>query len=123
MKLPEGMPDLPNPIVEMAESGVGEPTRIVKLVPPDHYADGTRAHVHFDPIEGASKYTIWCGAYPNGAGAVNMTPGGVTSGALMYGMRPEVKLYYWVIWEDANGQRSRPSPAHAQVLIDQFKEK
>ena len=30
---------------------------------------------------------------------------------------------YWVIWEDAGGQKSPPSAAHEQVLIDQFKEK
>ena len=123
MKLPEGMPDLPNPIAELAESGLGEPTRIIKLVPPNNHADGTRAHVHFEPVEGAAKYFIWCSAYPHGTGAVNLTPAGATNGALMHGMRPEIKLFYFVIWEDANGQKSLPSTAHEQVLIDQFKEK
>jgi len=123
MKLPEGMPDLPNPIVELAQSGIGEPTRIVKLVPPNNHADGTRAHVHFEPVEGAAKYFIWCSAYLNGTGAVNLTPAGATNGALIHGMRPAVKFFYFVIWEDANGQKSLPSPAHEQVLIDQFKEK
>jgi len=122
MKLPP-MPELPNPITEMAEAGVGEPTRITKLVPPNNHADGTRAHVHFEQIEGAKKYYVWCGPYPDGRGAVNVTPPGTANGALVHGLRPEVKLYYWVIWEDASGQKSPPSPAHEQALIDQFKEK
>ena len=122
MKLPQRI-DLPNPIAKMATSGVGAATRITKLVPPNNHADGTRAHVHFEPIEGAARYYIWCGPYPDGRGAVNVTPPGTANGALIYGLRPEVKLYYWVIWEDARGQKSPPSPAHEQVLIDQFKEK
>ena len=57
------------------------------------------------------------------SGPVNLTPPGLANGALIYGLRPAVKFYYWVTWKNAKQQMSKPSPVHQQVLIDQFKEK
>ena len=54
---------------------------------------------------------------------MNLTPPGLANGALIYGLRPAVKFYYWVTWKNAKQQMSKPSPVHQQVLIDQFKEK
>jgi len=123
MPIPEGLPDLPNPIADMERDGTGAPTAITKLVPPEREPDGTRAEVSFDPVEGAPKYSIWVAAHPDGRGAVNMTPTGATSGMLVTGLRPAIQLYYYVVYEDAQGRLSKPSPAFAGVLKDQFREK
>ncbi|MCX5658907.1 MAG: hypothetical protein NTW19_04205 [Planctomycetota bacterium] len=144
--LPAGLPDLPNPIAEMKEDGIAEPTKIVKLVPPDTQNDGTKVTVHFDEAAGAGKYYVWVGTYPDGRGAVNMTPRGAKPGALVGGLRPAVKFYFWVTYElapDGSGApiaAAKPKPAAAKtgpklsamskpsapmeaVLIDMFKEK
>ncbi|MAE60196.1 MAG: hypothetical protein CMJ49_02445 [Planctomycetaceae bacterium] len=115
--------DLTNPILEHHVSSLAPASQITKIVPPDHYADGTRAHIHFQHVPAATKYFIWVGPNPDGSGAVNMTPNGATSGALVTGMRPGVKLYYWVTWVDNRQNKSVPSDVVEQVLIDQFKEK
>ena len=123
MPPPGQTPDLTNPIFEHTLSSLGPASRITKIVPPDHYADGTRAHIHFQHVPAATKYFIWVGPNPDGSGTVNMTPNGAASGALVTGMRPGIELYYWVTWIDDRGRRAVPSPAFDAVLIDQFKEK
>tara|TARA_B100000809_G_scaffold219771_1_gene227131 strand:- start:7 stop:258 length:252 start_codon:yes stop_codon:yes gene_type:complete len=82
-----------------------------------------KAYVYHLGITGAENYYIWCSPYPDGRGAINMTPAGTTNGKLIYGLRPAIKFYYWVTWKGAKAQMSKPSPVHQQVLIDQFKEK
>ena len=54
---------------------------------------------------------------------MNMLPGGITNGQLVYGFRPGVKLYYWISYTDMNNKESKPSPLVEQVLVDSFKEK
>jgi hypothetical protein len=71
----------------------------------------------------AKTYFVWVSAYPDGRGAVNMTPKGAASGVLIRGLRPAVKLYYWVTWQSTTGVTSKPSPVREEVLIDAFKEK
>lgn len=123
MPMPEGEADLPNPIEEMTKEGVGAPTEVTKLRPPDHGADGTLVHVHFKEVEGAKAYFVWVSAHRDGRGAVNMAPAGIQNGALVRGLRPAMKLYYWITWNDAQGKMSKPSPVHEEVLVDLFKEK
>jgi len=123
MPLPADNPNLRNPIAELAAAGVGTPTRITKLERPAHYYDGTRTHVFFDPAPGTNTYHLWVSAYPDGRGAVDMTTSGLKSGDLVYNLRPGIKLYYWVIYQDAKGSQSKPSPVFEAVLKDEFKEK
>ena len=123
MPAPTGVPDLPNPIADLARDGVGAPTKITKLEPPEHIYDGTRAHVWFEPVEGATKYCVWVSAHADGRGATNMAPAGITNGQLITGLRAGVKLYYWVTYEDKDKKVSKPSPVREEVLIDNFKEK
>mgnify|MGYP007016109817 CR=1 FL=1 len=52
-----------------------------------------------------------------------MTPDGAKNGQHIYGLRPGIKLYYWVIWTDEKGQTSKPSKVHSEILVDMFKEK
>jgi len=123
MPKPKNIPDLPNPIAEIEKTGVYEPTSIIKIDPPSWGADGTNALVYFKEVKQASKYFIWVGPYPDGRGAVNMTPDGAKNGQHIYGLRPGIKLYYWVIWTDEKGQTSKPSKVHSEILVDMFKEK
>lgn len=123
MPLPKGVPDLPNPITTLAKEGTAEPTRILKLVPPLEHNDGTTVHVHFQEAEGNRKHFVWVGVRPDGRGAVNLTPAGAKSGALVRGLRPAIKFYFWVTYLDAQGKPSRPSPAVEATLVDTFSQK
>jgi hypothetical protein len=123
MPMPKEKPNLPNPITDLQRDGVGAPTKLVKLAPPEHYYDGTRMHVHFQEAPGAKTYHVWVGAYPDGRGAVDMVPAGIKNGDLITGLRPGVKLYYWITYTDANDKQSKPSPVHEEITVDNFKEK
>lgn len=123
MPLPKAIPELPNPIVEMERDGVATPAVITKLVPPEHEYDGTRVHVHFQEIPAAKKHFVWVAAYPDGRGAVNLTPNGLKSGALVYGLRPGVHFTFWLTYQDADGKMSKPSKPVTETLVDMFKEK
>ena len=123
MPLPKGVPDLPNPIAEMARDGVGAPAARIGLKPPEHMYDGTRMHVLFKEVAGATKYNLWVSAHPDGRGAIDLVPTGVKPGDLVTGLRPGVKLYYWITYVDAKGKMSKPSAVHAEVTVDNFKEK
>lgn len=126
--LPKGVPDLPNPIAEMALSGVGEdgvsaPTQIVKLEPPLEHNDGTRVHVHFKEVAGAKNHFVWVSAHADGRGALNMTPGGTKSGSLVAGLRPGIRFYFWVTHQNGTGMMSRPSAPASTTLVNSFLEK
>lgn len=123
MPMPKRIGELPNPIADMARDGVGAATTIVRIRPPEHEYDGTRAHIDFKEVEGAKAYYLWCSAHADGQGAVNMVPAGIKNGQLVRGFRPAIKLYYWIVYADKDGKLSKPSPVVEQVLIDAFKEK
>jgi hypothetical protein len=120
MPLPTGVPDLPNPIATMAKEGKAAAVQITKLVPPLQHNDGTAIHVHFKEAAGGRKHFIWVGVRPDGRGAVNMTPGGAKSGERVGGLRPALPFYFWVTYQDASGQHSRPSPAATASLKNTF---
>jgi len=123
MPVPKEAPDLPNPIAELQRDGVGAPTKLIKLTAPEHYYDGTRMHVHFSEVPGAKSHHLWVSAHADGRGAVNMVPAGIKPGQLVTGLRPGIKLYYWITYVDANDKPSKPSPRHEEVTVDNFKEK
>jgi hypothetical protein len=60
---------------------------------------------------------------PDGRGAVSMVPAGIKPGDLVYGLRPAIKLYYWLTYTDKDGKMSRPSAVREETLVDMFKEK
>jgi hypothetical protein len=123
MSLPRGVAALPNPIAEMQRDGKLPATAITKLVQPLQMNDGTKVHVHIQPVASAKTYFVWASAHADGRGAVNLTPSGVKSGDLVYGLRPALKLYFWVTYQDAKGQKSKPSAASSATLVDTFTEK
>jgi hypothetical protein len=107
----------------MQRDGVGAATAITKLEPPPEHNDGTAVHVHFKEAAGAKNHFVWVSAHADGRGAVNMTPGGAKSGALVSGLRPALKFYFWVAYQDAQGKPSKPSPPAEATLVDTFTEK
>jgi hypothetical protein len=127
MPAPKAAPNLPNPIAEMAGNGGLPAPGALTLTPPEHYYDGTRMNVHFDLVPGVdpakAKYFVWVGAHADGRGATNLTPAGIKPGDLIYGLRPGVRLYYWLTYSDGAGKTSKPGAAHEEVTVDNFKEK
>jgi hypothetical protein len=123
MPLPAGVPELPNPIAAMQREGVGAPAAITKLTPPLERNDGTAIQVSFREAAGAKAYHIWVSAHADGRGAVDMTPGGAKNGMLVGGLRPALKFYFWVTYQDAAGKTSKPSEPVPAVLVDTFSEK
>ncbi len=123
MPKPKDVPDLKNPIAQMQKEGVGAPTKLLRLAPPEHMYDGTRMRAHFTEVAGAKAHHLWVAPYEDGRGAVDLVPTGIKTGELVTGLRPGVKLYYWITYEDADGKMSKPSPVHTEITVDNFKEK
>jgi hypothetical protein len=123
MPLPQGAADLPNPIAEMERTGKAEPTAITKLQAPTQHNDGTTVHVHFKEVPGAKNHFVWVSAHADGRGAVNLTPAGAKSGVLLSGLRPALPFTFWVTYQDAKGEMSKPSKPATTTLVDTFTEK
>ncbi len=120
MPTPKNAPELSNPIAELAKTGVGAPTRVQKVTDPQHQYDGTRCHVHFDPVAGAKTYDAWVSAYPDGRGALQLGKDLTESGKLIEGMRPDVEFYLFVVYTDKDGKLSKPSEPFKFMLKDRF---
>ena len=123
MPLPQGVPELPNPIAELQTAGVGPATAIGKLEPPLEHNDGTSVRVFFGEVPAAKQHFVWVSAHTDGRGAVNLTPGGAKAGGLVAGLRPGLPFYFWVTYVDAEGKPSKPSAAASATLKDTFAEK
>jgi len=120
MPVPEGTPALANPIKDLASKGVGEPTAITRVEPPSHQYDGTRCHVHFQEVPGATAYDVWVSPYADGSGALQLATGWKKSGELITGLRPEVDFYAVVVYTDKDGKPSKPSKPFKIRLKDLF---
>lgn len=120
MPLPKNMPELGNPIAEMAKTGVGAPTRALKVTDPEHQYDGTRCHVHFEPVAGAKSYDVWVSPYADGRGALQLGAGWTESGRLIQGLRPDVEFFMFVFYTDKDGKLSKPSAPLKFILKDRF---
>lgn len=118
--LPENAPALTNPIAELASTGVGAPTKVLKITDPNYMYDGTRGHVHFEPVAGATGYDVWVSPYADGRGAIQLGKGWKESGQLLEGMRPDVEFHLFVFYTDKDGKLSKPSAPFAFKLKDRF---
>ncbi|MFP4027176.1 MAG: hypothetical protein ACLFWL_05240 [Candidatus Brocadiia bacterium] len=110
---------LSNPLEDLKKNGIGNPTKIVKLYPPEERHDGTRVHVSIEPVGGAKQYQVWVSAYPDGRGAQILARTKDTE-PLVRRLRPSVPFYFFVTYKDADGKTSKPSPARKTVLKDEF---
>ena len=109
MPMPAGAPTLDNPITDMAQTGVGAPTRVLKVADPAHEYNGTRCHVFFDAVDGAKSYDIWVSPYADGRGALKLGSAWTVPGQLLEGLCPEVDFYLFVVYTDKDGKLSKPS--------------
>ena len=120
MPVPAGVPELGNPIAELARAGVGEPTAVTRITLPDQEADGTRCFVHFTPIEGAKSYDVWVAPYADGRSALKLGMNWTEPGRMIHGLRPETDFYIFVTYVDKDKKPSKPSAAYPIRLKDMF---
>ncbi len=120
MPSPKGAPELGNPIADLAKTGVGAPTKVLKVTDPMHQYDGTRCHVHFDLVPGAKSYDVWVSPYPDGRGAIQLGTAVTESGALIEGLRPDVEFYLFIVSKDKDDKLSKPSAPFKFTLKDRF---
>ncbi len=120
MPIPHDAPALGNPIVDFEQSGVGSPTKVLKVTDPTQAYDGTRCHVHFEPVTGAKNYEVWVSPYPDGRGAIQLGKAWTESGQLLQGLRPDIEFYLFVMYTDQDGKLSKPSAPLAFKLKDRF---
>ncbi|NQU12114.1 hypothetical protein HQ590_15065, partial [bacterium] len=109
MPVPKGAPSLGNPIAGFAKTGAGAATRVLRVRDPDHQYDGTRCHVEFAPVDGATKYDVWASPYRDGRGAVQLGAGWKESGQLLQGLASDTDFYLFVVYTDQEGKTSKPS--------------
>jgi len=110
---------LRNPITVLKEDGTGAPAAIAKVAPPEERHDGTRIMVGVRPVSGAVEYRVYVSAYADGAGAEMMAQGEEPE-LLVTKLRPEVPLYLFATYLDAERRESPPSPARRVLLKDEF---
>lgn len=120
MPIPADAPALGNPIADMAMTGVGAPTKALKVTDPTYAFDGTRCHVHFEPVAAAASYDVWVSPYPDGRGAIQLAKGWAESGLLLQGLRPDIEFYLFVAYTDKDGKPSKPSAPLPFKLKDRF---
>ncbi len=120
MPVPTSAPELENPITELAKAGVGAPTTVKRVTDPQHQYDGTRCHVEFEPVAGATGYDVWVSPYADGKGAMQLGKGWKESGQMITGLRPGREFYVFVVYTDKDGKASKPSEPLAFTLTDRF---
>lgn len=120
MPLPKDAPALGNPIADLLKTGVGAPTKVLRVADPTTAYDGTRCHVHFNPVAGAKGYEIWVSPYADGRGAIQLAKAWTQSGQLLEGLRPDIEFYLFLLYTDKDGKLSKPSAPLAFKLKDRF---
>ncbi|HOK79535.1 MAG TPA: hypothetical protein PK303_02930 [bacterium] len=120
MPVPQGIPNLENPITIMEKEGVLPPVKILKVEDPEHMPDGTRCHIYFGEASNAKSYDVWASIYPNGIGAIKIASGIANSGALIQGLKPDTDFYLFVTYTDNEGKMSKPSQPLKVNLKNKF---
>lgn len=120
MPLPQTTAELSNPIADLQKTGTGAPTKVLRVADPTYQYDGTRGHVHFEPVAGAKSYDVWVGPYPDGRGALKLGSAWKESGQLIQGLRPGREFYVFVTYVDAQDKVSKPSEPFKFTLVDRF---
>lgn len=127
MPVPEGVPELDNPIRRLADAGVSPAVEITGIVVPLHDSDGTRCTVEFNTATNAIGYEIWASPYRDGRGAVKVADKIQKSGALARGFTPDTDFYLFVVYNIDTGKKvirpSKPSAPFRINLKDTFSQK
>jgi len=119
MPVPAGIPDLGNPIADLA-AGAGAPIQVENITLPAQEADGTRCFVHFKAVDGAKGYDVWASPYADGRGALQLGKAWKEPGQLITGLRPDTDFYLFATYTDAEGKTSKPSAGFKIRLKDIF---
>jgi hypothetical protein len=120
MPVPEGVPEMDNPIAELTASAAGKALAITNISIPLQESDGTQCYVHFTTTPEAAEYEIWGSPYPDGRGAVKVGEKLKGSGVRVRGFRPDTDFYLYAVWRDAKGAASKPSAPYKINLKDTF---
>jgi len=120
MPVPKIAPGLVNPVAELAKTGTGAATRVVRVTDPVREYDGTRCHVEFKLVAGAQSYDVWVSPYADGRGAMKLGTAWTESGQLIKGLRPDANFYVFVAYTDADGKPSKPSAPLKILLKNRF---
>jgi outer membrane protein assembly factor BamA len=105
---------------ELQQAGTSAPTAVLSVTDPEHWYDGTRCHVHFTPVDGATSYDVWVSPYQDGRGAMQVGKAWKESGGLIQGLRADTTFYAFVVYTDKDGKLSKPSKPLAFSLKDLF---
>ena len=120
MPVPDGQPSIGNPIVKLAENGIGAAPVINGITLPEQQADGTRCYVNFPKVEGAKHYDVWVSPYRNGTGALMLGKAWKEPGGLLRGLRPDIEFYLFATVINEQDKTSRPSKPYPIILKDVF---
>ncbi len=74
------------------------------------------------PVTGAKEYQVWVSAYEDGRGAAALKKTTETS-PLVTGLKPNMPLYFFVTYTDADDKPSKPSSVQKIILKDEFLQK
>ena len=92
----------------------------LRVTDPTFQYDGTRCHVHFELVVGATSYDIWVSPYADGRGAIQLGKAWKESGQLLQGLRPDIDFHLFVLYTDKDGKLSKPSAPLPFKLKDRF---
>lgn len=120
MPVPQDVPGLENPIVNLQANGMLPAIEIERITLPNQEADGTQCYVHFPAAEGATQYNLWVAPYKDGRGALNLGKAWKEPGQLVRGLRPYQDFYLFVTYTNAEGKVSQPSQPFEINLKDFF---
>jgi hypothetical protein len=109
-----------NPVAEIAAKATLPATKVLRTEDPEFQFDGTRCHVHFEPVADAKSYDVWVSPYPDGRGALQLGKAWPESGRLIRGLRPEREFYIFVTYTDKDGNIGKPSEPFKFTLKDRF---
>ncbi len=116
MPMPAELPDLPNPIADLAEAGVGAVPAITGIEPPEREYDGTRCHVYFEAVAGAKHYDIWVSPYEDGRGALLLGRQWTEPGQLLTGLDANTDLYLFLTATLEEGTTPPSEPYHINLV-------
>jgi hypothetical protein len=110
MPVPKDVKGLGNPIAAFKANGTAPPLAIDRITLPNQEADGTQCFVQFKPVPKARHYDVWASAYEDGRGALQLGKAWKEPGKLIRGLRPDQDFFLFVVYVDADGKTSQPSP-------------
>jgi hypothetical protein len=113
---------LPNPIKQLQETGVGDATVIERVYLPEVAPSGDQAYIKIRPVSGATNYTVYVAAYPDGSGAKaasSVKDSKDPSLILVRRLQPSIPMYLFASYA-RDGRESKPSEARKTVLRDEF---